>query len=510
MEKNRERLLSFVIGIVICMVALEIALRVVGSMYARMSETDNTPERTGAKTILCIGDSVTFGIGAPRNLSYPAQLQKLLNDLKSKTTYTVINRGRPGQNSAQLLTRFEGQLKQFQPDLVTVLIGAQNQSNFFGYRDFLKNSENSGREWLLSIHDMLDRIKIYKFTRLLIKDLSQGRRRSEQMIKESGNTDQAAGRQPETVKTEPKLYPQTTGQQDATAAAPPFLGPPNADGSPQEEKQEPGLYPNKAGLKYTPECVTATRYKIQGDDDRALELIEAVTGKKTVESECYGMAGMIYLERKLYDKAVSWYEKGIDVDPAQFRNYEGIGMTFLERNRLQEALVWFKKGFEHARYDSLYELSYSAIAETFQRLGDYRGAVEFFQKETQRQPLVDDYMHSLAGDYLSIFQTKKRGAKVHGWIRSDVEKIIELCRQYKARVVLQNYPAEPMIEHIYRKVARRHDLPFVDHHSTFKKFIGKGGVRDPDYFVPDGHPNAKGYGIMAKNLLNVLNDSYLQ
>ncbi len=510
MEKNRERLLSFVIGIIICLVALEIALRVVGSMYARMSETDSTPDRTTTKTILCIGDSVTFGIGAPRILSYPSQLQQLLNHSKSKTNYTVINRGRPGQNSAQLLTRFEAQLKQFQPDIVTVLIGAQNQSNYFGYRDYLKNSENSGGEWLLSIHDILDRIKIYKFTRLLIKDLSQGRRPAEQVIKETGEPYQAAGRQSETAKTEPKFYPQTTGQQHVNAAAPPFLGPPMADKGLQEDKQEPGLYPNKAGLRYTPECVTATRYKIQGDDDKALELIEAVTRKKTVESECYGMAGMIYLERKLYDKAVSWYEKGIKVDPAQFRNYEGIGMTFLEQDRLKEALGWFKKGFEYARYDSLYELSYSAIAETFQRLGDYRGAVEFFQKETQRQPLVDDYMHSLAGDYLSIFQTKKRGAKVHGWIRSDVEKIIELCRMYKARVVLQNYPAEPMIEHIYSKVARRHDLPFVDHHSTFKKFIGKGGVRDPEYFVPDGHPNAKGYGLMADNLLKVLKKSYLQ
>lgn len=510
MEKNRERLLSFVIGIVICMVALEIALRVVGSMYARMSETDSMGEKRGDTTILCIGDSVTFGIGAPRSLSYPAQLQKLLSDSKSKTTYTVINRGRPGQNSAQLLTRFEGQLKKFQPDIVTVLIGAQNQSNFYGYRDYLKNSKNSGRGWLLSVHDMLDRIKIYKFTRLLIKDLSQGRRRADQTTQKTDEPGKTTDQRSKTVKTEPKIYPQTIGRQDINAAPSPFLYPPKQDIGLQGEKQEPGLYPNKAGLRYTQECVTATRYKIQGDDDKALKLINAVTREKTVESECYGMAGMIYRERKQYDEAVSWYEKGIEIDPAQFRNYEGIGMSFLEQNRLKEALHWFRKGFEYARYDSLYELSYSGIAETFQRLGDYRGAVEFFEKETQRQPLVDDYMHSLAGDYLLIFQTKKRGAKIHGWIRSDVEKVIELCRQYKTRVVLQNYPAEPMIEHIYRKVARRYDLPFVDHHATFKKFIKKDGVRDPDYFVPDGHPNARGYGIMAKNLFKVLNDSYLQ
>ncbi len=72
------------------------------------------------QTILCVGDSVTFGTGAAREDSYPAQLGRLLP--KSR----VINAGWPGRNSRVTLERFGDYLNTFSPTHVVLLVGAND------------------------------------------------------------------------------------------------------------------------------------------------------------------------------------------------------------------------------------------------------------------------------------------------------------------------------------------------------------------------------------------------
>ena len=96
MEKTKRRIIVVLVGIALSLIVLEVALRIVGSIYAHLSESDIVLDRDGRNIILCIGDSVTFGLGAPMGFSYPAQLQKMLDESDPKSKFTVINRGRPG------------------------------------------------------------------------------------------------------------------------------------------------------------------------------------------------------------------------------------------------------------------------------------------------------------------------------------------------------------------------------------------------------------------------------
>ena len=471
MEKTKRRIIVVLAGIALSLIVLEVALRIVGSIYAHLSESDIVLDRDGRNIILCIGDSVTFGIGAPVGFSYPAQLQKMLNESDPKSKFTVINRGRPAQNSTQTLLRLERYLQEFKPDIVTILIGAQNKSNYFGYRDYLEKAHNQERGFFLSLHDSLDRIRIYKFFRLIVRSETN------------------------TIQATPNAAFMQQGNR------------PNLEDLPDEITPSPGIYPNKREENNTPtpDCVTGIQYKRNGDYDKALESILGVVEKQEVESECYYIAGSIYRERQQYEEAVTWFKKGIERDLAQFRNYEGIGKSYLDQNQLKEAIFWFKKGFENARYDTLHELCYVGINVAFEDVGDNRGAAEFFEKETKRKPVVNDYLHTLAGDYLLMVKNKGIDTAVHKWIQADIEQILDLCGQYNAKTVLQNYPDKPLIEHVYKRVARRRNVPFVDHQVTFEKFI-KDGMRSEEYFIPDGHPNAKGYHLMANNLWKVLQE----
>jgi len=109
---------------------------------------DFKPATEGGLRILCIGDSFTFGVGAPEGESYPDHLQRMLGD-----SGTVINTGWPGANSAMLLKKLPQWLEQYRPDYVFVLAGRNNTYNSTD-SEYLQNLYASGNhEMLMSDYD---------------------------------------------------------------------------------------------------------------------------------------------------------------------------------------------------------------------------------------------------------------------------------------------------------------------------------------------------------------------
>ena len=74
-------------------------------------------------TLLCLGDSLTYGYGAPAGASYPQQLELL-------TGYVTQNAGINGDTAAGALARLPALLQENKPGLVLVCIGGN---------DFLRN-----------------------------------------------------------------------------------------------------------------------------------------------------------------------------------------------------------------------------------------------------------------------------------------------------------------------------------------------------------------------------------
>ena len=458
MSKGRSRIVVFTVGIVLCLLLLEVSLRIVGAVYSRLSESDSSRGGAGT-TILCLGDSVTFGLGAKRGFSYPDQLQKMLDQSDPQKQYKVINRGWPGQNSAQLLLRVERYLREFRPQIVTLLTGARNQDNYFGFRQFLEKSGDDRRGFLLSLHDSLDTIRLYKFTRLLFRDLTTA----------GGN------REPAVTHELPEI--------------------------------QPGRYPSEVrrppAEKAVEDCFEGERLKEMGQYDKALEFIQEAVNRVEVQGSCYYLAGSMYLEQKQYQEAIDWFQKGVDQDPLLFGNYDGIGLTLSEQGKMEEAIIWFQKGFVKARYESLYGHCYIGISKAFRKNGDALSAIRFFEQEVKRPSPVDDYLNRLAADYLLLFQKRRSTSDVLRWIQSDIGQLLGLLKRYDVQIIFQNYPYEPDIDAIYQEIGGNSEVVFVDHRKTFDPYT-KNGVLSREFFVPDGHPNAKGYHLMAKNLWAVI------
>ena len=69
--------------------------------------------------LICFGDSLTAGIGAPSGKSYPDYLRNYLD-------IEVINKGVPGETASQARERFEIDVLSLDPDIVILELGAND------------------------------------------------------------------------------------------------------------------------------------------------------------------------------------------------------------------------------------------------------------------------------------------------------------------------------------------------------------------------------------------------
>lgn len=82
-----------------------------------------TPLTHAQKTIVCFGDSITAGRGAPAGHSYPDYLQKLLDSRGYH--YRVLNMGISGDTTKDAVSRLPNVLAAH-PDLVVVELGGND------------------------------------------------------------------------------------------------------------------------------------------------------------------------------------------------------------------------------------------------------------------------------------------------------------------------------------------------------------------------------------------------
>jgi lysophospholipase L1-like esterase len=115
--------------------------------------------RPGAEVrILSVGDSHTYGTNVAEEESYPAQLQRLLDEVEPGR-FSAVNLGVPGISSTQVRRRLAANVARYEPDLVIVWCGVNDYWN-------TTEMDDADATWSARLDSLALRSRLFRFVRV--------------------------------------------------------------------------------------------------------------------------------------------------------------------------------------------------------------------------------------------------------------------------------------------------------------------------------------------------------
>lgn len=174
--KNKNKIVKFIFRAFLFVAALEIALRLAAGLYYFVHTKTSAQASAGKVTILCLGESTTFGLLVGFGEDYPSQLQELL-EAKYPGRFRVVNKGVPGLTSSHLLLNVRRFIAETLPDLAIVLCGANEYNlRLMPMSSFLvlKNKNKRFQEFFYAASRPLSKLKTYRLLTLFVDYLRFG------------------------------------------------------------------------------------------------------------------------------------------------------------------------------------------------------------------------------------------------------------------------------------------------------------------------------------------------
>lgn len=159
---------AFVIlmGLLFALIVFEIGLRLI-AIDSWSTSKSNPVKKSQTYTIMNLGNSYTYGSGAVEGMDYSTQLEKILNQTRSKS-YKVINRGLRNINSSFIVESLPLWLKEDQPKMVFIMTGEPNYWNRYGFWNFLKTTNQENQASTIEKNDFLRNFKTFKLLELFL------------------------------------------------------------------------------------------------------------------------------------------------------------------------------------------------------------------------------------------------------------------------------------------------------------------------------------------------------
>jgi len=474
-----ERAGAFVLGLLAFLVLLEVGLRWMG---ARAYPRPDPVRGDGGFVVLCVGDSFTAGTSEG---NYPSYLGEILT--QRGHAVGVLNVGLGGANSTIIREALPGFLSSVRPDLVVLLAGGTNATNYYGYSRFQEPT------WWARLDDLLFSVRVWRLGRY-----AWTARRDREPRPPGG-------------AEAPPLLPPTTSVDGGDSGQPGFVLPEelarciawNARAGASEEPLDEQV---RCVVEYTlrhpedrlgPRSLALIAQRAR-DPDEAESALRACIARDPEQLACLEQLGLLLLRRsETRSEALTLLRECARLQPQAAEVHMELGLYFLQERMFDEGLAEIMACIQ---YDPTQWACFDKLG-TLARTEEQRRAV------TAR--LADLALESpLARDYLMAFEAQQVAggdpmADLAAWAHADLARMIEECRARGARVVVQGYPNGGWSSGVLREVALEEDLPFVDQYQAFTA-LRAAGAQSADLFVPDGHPTPAGYRRMAEVLADAL------
>lgn len=460
---------------ILFLVLLEISMRIIGHVYLSREIIRYGDRKSSDYVILCIGDSFTWGGRVTRYEAYPAYLSQIITSRNPDKKFLVINKGKCEYNSSQVLRSLPGWLKAYRPHMVILLVGSSNRFNPWGYNSYESPGLRS------TLQDGFDGLRVVKMIKLLVANF-----KAKVFYWDEEHLFQQEPRRIEgyNYNTYPVYrengFNYIAKKQRITAAVPHDT------------------------------LSTAWYYYNTGKARQAIELLQNTLKDKpgSLENLCALAYG--YYSMGDYQKAEEVLSQAQQLNPrsrfvrGQLDFFYTAAQKFYERaGKLDLVLEYFRKAIELSPddYKNYYRLSRVYDMQSKYDAGFF---VDFLQGLLHTHPRLKD--NAVLKAYLDFFKEKRfNESKISKWLRSDLDKIVALCKENNADIIIQNYPVSyPMANNALQNTAEHHGLAFVDNLALFGLGTFMPNDKTAAYLFDDSHCTPKGHQLMAENIYDTL------
>lgn len=445
-----RRCMKKIAWVLMGLLLLELLLRTAGAAYLLLREHPigllDDSKRETPYIILCLGESTTRNGGA---VSWPSQLESILNEQGAGRGFIVINEGMVGTNTAAILSRLESNLERYNPDMVITMMGDNDGILRVRYESSLESR----------IAKQLETVRLYRLGFWLWSGLG-GRPTETPVAGESGG----GGQDEQTLREQLELEPDNLESYVQLGWHTYLYREGEAQADPQRLRASEELF--MKALEDEPDSIDA-----------------------------YLGLGWVYLDlgtalenTSLLEEAVRMFTKVIELDgPYEvgdwFTKYEGLGMTYEAQGNYQRAIETYEtvvdlshSGHINAR---VLDWTYSQLGWLYHETGMPDEEIgEFYRKE--------GIPFKGAGDIPTLEITRHHYRELYRML--DREGITYVAMQYPTRDVndLKSLFEGP------------EDIIFVSNKENFGQALQNGDYKD--YFI-DRFAGTFGHATPAGNRL---------
>ncbi|MFC1889464.1 GDSL-type esterase/lipase family protein [Thermodesulfobacteriota bacterium] len=172
--------------------------------------------------------------------------------------------------------------------------------------------------------------------------------------------------------------------------------------------------------------------------------------------------------------------------------------AYMERFRFDKAIETSLKAIRANPFD---HLNYYRISKIYNLQSHYDAVVIFRELEEVREEHPELMEMKWFAGYVRIFSDKRKWEDgINRWMKDDLGKMVALCKEHGARLIIQNYPTGCLMANsILKSIADEHALPLVNNLAVFDTLEPK-----EKYLLDDSHCTKDGYRVMAGSVFQVL------
>ncbi len=509
----------------------ELLLRASGLLFmASVERRSDLSDRADTRTVLCLGDSMTAFGGRH---AYPRQLEARLNKRLGPGSFKVLNASRPAVDTGALLEIMEQQLDRSQPDIITVMIGINDELGQFG--DLYNPSRASGLRGLGSKLKLVrlvlfgvERVQRQSAERAAAAALEEERIRLVSLVQEGGTEDDwhkllQVYRQQRSLPDAIRLLRRMA---EAHPSPRVLADVAKFNRDPREKER---LY--HQALERYPDSHYVYKWLVrhyghQGEQ-ASVETVLRQQAAAMPDVLSYNELAKFLMAAGEIEEAERCLRKALAVEP-NFQSWYELGVLYQEQGSLAQAEAFLRRaieigapGFVHAR-----------LGQVLRKLGRDKEAEQAYLRaiaSSWDRPLVKEYTwdnhdhdrNEAIVQLSELYRDRGAARRAEKTLEDlsfgresyqDYQNLARRALKASGRLVVVQYPMRS-IEPLHVILPEQPGLVFVDNEASFQQAVEEDGYSTMfiDHSGADfGHLTRKGHAMVAENIANAIMAAFCQ